>query len=62
MNDQDYFVMLATQNGGYTPLMDSNSDNIAKFKTAEEARKAAKNSVMGEMFGFSIFDIADGWS
>lgn len=58
----DYFVMLTTQAGSFTPLMDSKYDTIAKFKTAEEAREAANNSVLGEMFGFVIFDIADGWS
>lgn len=58
----DYFVMLTTQTGSYTPLMAAGLDEIAKFKTVEEARKAAKNSVFGEVYGYAIFDIGDGWN
>ena len=61
----DFFVMLTTQNGGYTPLMmctniTINEDELAKFETEDDARKAASRSVLGEMFGFEVFEIGCG--
>lgn len=65
MNKGDFFVMLTTQNGGYTPLMfctdiATNEAELAKFATEQEARKAAKDSVLGEAFGFEVFEIGCG--
>jgi len=56
----DFFVMLNTQGGGYTPLVDSDSDDIAKFKTAEAARECAGQNLLGEHFGFEVFEIGCG--
>lgn len=47
----DFFVMLTTQRGGYTPMMDSVNDDIAKFKTADTAHNCAKQNILGENFG-----------
>ncbi|MGR5448745.1 hypothetical protein ACP3V3_02930 [Vibrio sp. PNB22_3_1] len=54
----DYFVMLATQNGSFTPMMDD--DEIAKFPSVYKARNAAKQTVLGEAFGFQIFRYGSG--
>jgi len=51
-----FFVMLTTQSGGYTPLMSSKTDNIAQFETEEEARASAEDNVLGENFGYEIFE------
>lgn len=61
MNKGDFFVMLTTQNGGITPLMictdiATSEAEFATFETEAEARKAAENSVLGEMFGYEIFE------
>jgi len=59
----DYFVMLYTQNGSFTPLVDidefDNAD-IAKFETEDEARESAKSNMLGEAFGYEIFEIGLG--
>ena len=65
MNDGDFFVMLTTQSGGYTPLekcisIAHDTSELAKFKTHHEAVKGAKESVLGEMFGFEVFQIGCG--
>ncbi|CAH7152218.1 hypothetical protein [Vibrio alginolyticus] len=65
MNKGDFFVMLTTQNGGYTPLMlcaDIASDEavLAKFATEQEARDVAKRTVLGEAFGYEVFEIGCG--
>ncbi len=64
-NEGDFFVMLTTQKGGYTPLMmcsdiATNESEMAKFKTEEEAKKAASSSVLGENFGYEVFEIGYG--
>jgi len=51
---KDFFVMLQTQDGGYTPMMDD--EDIAKYETEEEARKDARNNPLGEHFGAEIFE------
>ncbi len=61
----DFFVMLYTQKGSYTPLMDCTSianstSEFAKFNTKEEAREGALGSVLGEQFGYEIFEIGCG--
>lgn len=57
----DFFVMLTTQNGGVTPLMTCTDvgtyeAELATFETEEEARKGAEGSVLGETFGFEVFE------
>ena len=54
----DFFVMLNTQGGGYTPLM--NDDEIAKFDSAEAARVWARRNPLGAHFGFEIFERGTG--
>ncbi|UKA12835.1 hypothetical protein [Photobacterium damselae] len=60
----NFFVMLTTQDGGYTPLMkrkDGDSDvEFAKFDTEEEARQSAESTTLGEMFGYEVFEIGCG--
>lgn len=56
----DFFVMLTTQNGGYTPLMSSKTDDIAKFETAEIAKANAEDNVLGSNFGYEVFQRGDG--
>ena len=57
----DFFVMLYTQNGSFTPMMVDDYD-IAKYETEEEARLAAKDNPLGEAFGYEIFEIGIGCS
>tara|TARA_B100000809_G_scaffold134362_1_gene132056 strand:- start:968 stop:1180 length:213 start_codon:yes stop_codon:yes gene_type:complete len=66
-NKGDFFVMLTTQQGGYTPLelctsIANNTSELAKFKTKEDARKGALESVLGEQFGYEIFEVGTGES
>jgi len=56
----DFFVVLYTQNGGYTPLVSGEYGDIAKYQTEDEARTAAQNNMLGETFGFEIFEIGMG--
>ena len=61
----NFFVMLTTQDGGYTPLMmctdiGTYDAEFAKFDTEEEARQSAEGTVLGEMFGFEVFEIGCG--
>lgn len=65
LNKGDFFVMLTTQKGDYTPLMlctdiINDASELAKFKTKEAARNGALNSVLGENFGYEIFEIGTG--
>ena len=53
--NEDFFVMLNTQNGRYTPMM-GDEDNIATFGTKEEAEESAKHSVLGKYFGYEVFE------
>ena len=55
MDDKDFFVMLTTPDGGYTPMTTGDDDEMAKYATLEEARSAALGSVLGEHFGYEIF-------
>jgi len=66
-NTGDFFVMLNTQTGGYTPLMlctDIAMDEtvLAKFETKEQAKKGALDSVLGKTFGYEIFEMGCGES
>ncbi|WP_136678645.1 hypothetical protein [Neptunomonas sp. XY-337] len=60
--DGEYFVMLTTQSRSYTPLMDSNTDgtDIARFDSEQEARAAAENSLLGEIFCYEVFQVGMG--
>lgn len=55
MKTGDYFVMLQTPNGSYTPLMDDRGDEIAKFETIKAAKDGARSSLLGDKFGYEIF-------
>ena len=64
-NKGDFFVMLTTQKGNYTPLelctsIANNTSEFAKFETKEGAREGALGSVLGEQFGYEIFEIGTG--
>jgi hypothetical protein len=62
MSDKPFFVMLSTQDGGYTPMDCGENDfELAKFSTKEEAEKAAKNSTLGDWFGYEVFEIGSGF-
>ncbi|WP_333879008.1 hypothetical protein [Methylobacter sp.] len=56
----DFFVMLFTQDGSYTPLEQADKEDIARFETEEEARTAAESSLLGDMFGYEVFNICCG--
>lgn len=58
--DGDFFVMLNTQHKGYTPLMNLDNDDIAKFKSKDDARKCANENLLGNNFGYEIFEIGCG--
>lgn len=55
----DFFVMLNTQDGSYTPMM--GEYDIAKYQSKDDARTVAQNNMLGKAFGFSIFHIGEGW-
>ena len=64
-NKGDFFVMVTTQKGGYTPLeictsIANNTSELAKFETEALAKKGAMGSVLGENFGYEIFEIGGG--
>ena len=65
LNTGDFFVMLTTQSGGYTPLKNClsiahNTSELAKFKTKESAAEGALESVLGSEFGYEVFQIGCG--
>jgi hypothetical protein len=60
-NNGDFFVMLYTQNGGITPLTLCTEDSpneavIATFDSESKAREYAENSLLGDMFGYEVFE------
>ena len=64
-NSGDFFVMLTTQGGGYTPLelctsIENDTSELAKFQTRDLAKTGALVSVLGEMFGYEVFQVGDG--
>ncbi len=64
-NKGDFFVMLTTQSGGYTPLetctsIADDTSELAKFKTKELAVVGALGSVLGSEFGYEVFEIGGG--
>lgn len=54
--DNEFFVMLTTQNGGCSIMTDGISNEPAIFESEEAARKAAKDNILGSHFGFEIFE------
>lgn len=52
---KDFFVMLNTQNGGITPLVDDETEKLATYDSVDEAKDAAKSSMLGDMCGFEVF-------
>lgn len=58
MESGDYFVMLCTQGGGYTPLMAE--DDMAKFETLKAAKECAEGNVLGIHFGFEVYERGNG--
>lgn len=58
MEAGNFFVMLNTQGGGYTPLM--RDDEIAQFNTEHDAEMCAKGNLLGSHFGFEVFERGTG--
>ena len=64
-NTGDFFVMLNTQKGGYTPLelctsIAYDTSELAKYETKELAIAGALGSVLGETFGYEVFQLGCG--
>ena len=64
-NNGDFFVMLTTPSGGYTPLetctsIENDTSEFAKFKTNKLAKQGALGSVLGSEFGYEVFQIGCG--
>ena len=64
-NNGDFFVMLTTQSGCYTPLelctsIENSTSELAKFETEDLAKAGALESVLGEEFGYEVFEIGGG--
>lgn len=60
-----FFVMLNTQSGGFIPLMRctniaTNEAEFATFDNHDDAREGALESVLGEKFGFEVFEMGAG--
>lgn len=58
MDSGNFFVMLCTQGGGYTPLMAN--DDIAKFDTVDAAKECAHSNPLGNHFGFEVYERGSG--
>jgi hypothetical protein len=54
--DNEFFVMLTTQNGGCLIMTDETGYEPAIFESEEAARKAAKENILGSHFGYEIFE------
>lgn len=54
--DKDFFVILNTQCGGIAPMTDAETDELATYETKEAADDAARNCVLGDAFGFEVFE------
>lgn len=55
-----FFVMLNHPNGRYIPMTYSHDDSVCFYLTEEEARTEAKKSMLGETYGYEIFEIGRG--
>lgn len=49
-----YFVMLNTQNGSCSPMTEDNGD-VAFYADIEDAVRDAEDNVLGNQFGFEVF-------
>jgi hypothetical protein len=58
MESGNFFVMLCTQSGGYTPLMAE--DDMAKFETLDAAKECARGNMLGDNFGFEVYERGEG--
>jgi hypothetical protein len=56
-----YFVMLGHPSVEFVPMMEDD-ENMATYQTANEARQAAEDSVLGSHFGYEIFCWGEGES
>lgn len=59
---EKYFVLLNTEDGGCTPLkrcldITTNEAELARFVTKEAATASAKNSGLGEKYGFEVLEL-----
>ena len=59
MEEKPYFVMLTTQAGWLTPLVDENGE-VCGFETVNDAIVAGSNNLLGEAFGFEVFENGGG--
>jgi len=60
--ENNFFVMLRTQSGSFTPMTDKDDEGqIAKFATKEAARAAAVTNVLGTYFGYEVFEMGTGF-
>lgn len=55
MKTTGWFAMIRHQKGFPMPLVDENED-VALFNTEEEASAAARRTLMGETFGYEIYE------
>jgi hypothetical protein len=55
-----FFVMLHIGENDYTPLIDAESDKIAKFYTVDDAMTAGEENTLGEAYGFEVFEMGTG--
>lgn len=57
----EYFVMLNCKDGeNITPLLNDETDHVAKFKGPEVAIHAAEKSALGSEYGYHVFVVNDG--
>ena len=56
----DVFVMLLTENGSFTPLMEKDGEDICKFGTKDEAESAAEGTFLGHCIGYEVFELGYG--
>jgi hypothetical protein len=54
MESGNFFVMLRTSGDGYTPLMAE--DDVAKFETLGAAVDCAQGNLLGNHFGFEVYE------
>lgn len=59
MNDKPYFVMLNCQKGGVAPLV-NDDEELCMFECVDEALSAGKNNILGECYGFEVFEVGLG--
>jgi hypothetical protein len=55
---KEFFVMLSTQSGGATPMIDGGE--MAFFATQAEADAASRNNPLGDNFGYEVFELGCG--